>query len=124
MDIQTKQFQEWIARTLFQTTTGIDLVHASLDTIVRGQIGNKGLVDFVTVFFHDISELHQYGLTDFVLRYKGLVQVHSRNRRTDDIEYVGLNLVAGIGQAIVGIVRSVHKDTVLDSNADLDKDLQ
>ena len=110
--------------TLFQTTAGVDFVHASLDTVVGGQIGNQRFVDFVTIVFHDVSELRQDSTTNLVLRNKGFVEVHARNRGTDHIEYVGLNLVAGIGQAIVGIVGSVHKDTILHGNTDLDKDLQ
>lgn len=93
-----------MTRCLLETLGGVDLIHAGLDPGIGGEIRHEGVEDFVSVFLHDEFELFHGGGCNVSFGGEGFVEFHAGDGGAYDVEYVGLDLASGIGEAVVGVI--------------------
>ena len=97
-------------------------IHTSLDLAIGSKIRHKCRQDLVAIILHDILELRKRRIGNILFGSKGFIELHFGHGGTHHIKNVGLNLTTRIREAIIGIIGTLQQDTILNGNADLDKD--
>lgn len=100
---------------------GIDFVHTGFDTSIGSQIRHKGVADFVSKFTHRALQLMQNCRSNFIFTGKGFIQFQLRDRRSDHIKHIRLDLTPWIGQTIISGICAFAQHTELHRHGDLVK---
>jgi len=103
----------------------VDVIHRTLDFLVGVDVGDGRGEDGVAEGAHRRGELALDVLRDLLLGREDVVQIDLRHRRAHDIEHIRLDLLLGVGEAVVRILDGllVVVDLVLHGHADQHEDV-
>ena len=103
----------------------VDVVHRTLDFLVGVDVSDGRGEDGVAEGAHRRGELALDVLRDLLLGREDIVQIDLGHRRAHDIEHIRLDLLLGVGEAVVRILDGllVVVDLVLHGHADQHEDV-
>ena len=103
----------------------VDVVHRTLDFLVGVDVSDGRGEDGVAEGAHRRGELALDVLRDLLLGREDVVQIDLGHRRAHDIEHIRLDLLLGVGEAVVRILDGllVVVDLVLHGHADQHEDV-
>ena len=105
------------------TTSGVDLVHRSLDLLVRVDIGDLDVDDLIAEVVHGAGKLLLDRTGDALLVGKDIVEIDLGHLGTNLIEDVGLDLTFRVAQPIERMLSAALEDLILNRDLDLDAHL-